>query len=95
MFKSFAADGTFEGWVTFSNPARSEIIHDGWSYTECKFELNPSKAYELFLIGYDFPSLTYIVDDVMIRKSNETVIEYNSSGKPVRYNSHRLIWNER
>lgn len=95
VVQSFAADGTFEGWVTFSNPARSEIIHDGWSYTECKFELNPSKAYELFLIGYDFPSLTYIVDDVMIRKSNETVIEYNTSGKPVRYNSHRLIWNER
>lgn len=95
VVQSFAADGTFEGWITFSNPARSDIIHDGWSYTECEFELDPSKSYELMLIGYDFPSLRYTVDDVMIRKSSETVVEYNSSGKPVRYNSHWLICNER
>ncbi|MCX7743537.1 MAG: hypothetical protein N2167_03130 [Flavobacteriales bacterium] len=91
VVQSYATDGTFEGWVTFSNPARSEIIHDGWSYTECTFELNPFKTYELFLIGYDFPSLRYIVDDVMIRKSNEKVIEYSSLGRPIRYNSHPLI----
>lgn len=94
VIQSYSSDGTFEGWVTFSNPARSEIIYNGWSYTSCEFDLDSSKTYELFLIGYGFSSLFYTVDDVLIRPSTMNFIEYDPSGVPVRYNSHALICNE-
>jgi hypothetical protein len=71
---------------------------DTFIFTGQKYENNQASRLIYVIVGSIGGSFHYhrfIVDDVMIRKSNETVIEYNTSGKPVRYNSHRLICNER
>ena len=77
-------DGNSTGWISFSNPARSEIIHLGWSYVEVEFEIKENTSYEIAITAFDFKNLDFIVDDFFIRKLNSHRLTQN----PLQYDTH-------
>jgi hypothetical protein len=78
------ANGISTGWMSFSNPARSEIIHQGWSYVEVEFEIKVNTTYEIAITAYDFKNLYFIVDDLFIREANSHRLTQN----PLQYDTH-------
>lgn len=88
IIQEYDNQNVFKGWVTFSNPARSEVVNQNWSYTECVFELNPSHRYEIVLTAYDFMNLNFLVDDLWVRKAGSIMIQRHSNANKFSYNTH-------
>jgi hypothetical protein len=84
LVHSLDVNGNSSGWISFSNPARSEIIHQGWSYVEVEFEIKKNTTYEIAITAYDFKNLYFIVDDLFIREANSHRLTQN----PLQYDTH-------
>lgn len=85
-------DGSPGQWISFSNPARSEIIHDGWSYTSVSFIIEEVGGYAISLVAYDHADKNFVADDLMIRPDQAVYIQPFTGG--IIYNSHILNCSE-